>query len=81
MLQPQILGSQICKESDPSTSPLFNLSVTKVSFFFLTLTRIFKFRCFSGYYAHIFDKNKFYFPMQTLILNRFASIWNLKNQK
>ena len=49
--------------------PIWNLSITNVFFKFQPGFSSFEFRCFSEYYAHIFDKHKFDFPMQDLILN------------
>ena len=51
--------------------PIRSFLITNV-FFFLILTWFFKFCCFSEYHSHIFDKNKFDFPNQNLILNWFV---------
>ena len=62
--------------------PNLSLSVKNIYiYFFLILTRSFKFGCSSGYHGQLFDKNKFNYLMQNLILNRLASVCNLKNQE
>ena len=44
------------------------------------LTRFFKFGCFSLYQAYIFEKNKWHFLMQNLMLSRLAPISNPANE-
>ena len=74
----QFLGMFLCKTFCSSTSQFCGYNDQRS--FFLISTHFFNFGCFSRYHAHIFDKNKFDFPMQNLILNRLVSIGKFKNQ-
>ena len=78
MLFPMIPVQHSVKNNLILTFSIFAATNHKVHFR-KVLTWILRFGCFSWCHTYIFENNTFKFPMQNLMLNWLAPIWNSKN--